>query len=389
VEESQELAADLRGRGFEVEIVSPSDAPKTRPDVELRLEECTPEEALIRAGVLPETNDMAVFIAPGAISNRRERPAIPVTPLFPVQRKWYEPIPDATTLPPEVLPFELKPLEEDPDTIESLGHAIENDALSMVVDRSEEEVLVVRETVDRDDEPLFATAVAEQALLVSDSKPRETVAAMPIKIEPSVSAELPLVAKVEGVRRIEPQRALAPLPARYTQTAHVRRVRIPALAGKSPLLVGKSAAGFVAIAALVLVMGAWVLRKAPVPADLGTLASAVQQSTPSSKAQAKPVTPAVEKPAPASVSRRAKPVAANASSLIPQAAAAVTPPPVPKQVSPQKRAASISRQRGDDTIATDTVTRLATRPPKVQDKARAKPSKSQARDGIKRYSDLN
>ena len=73
VEESQDLAADLRGRGFEVEIVSPSNVPKTRADLELRLEECTPEEALIRAGVLAETNDMAVFIAPGAIANRRQR----------------------------------------------------------------------------------------------------------------------------------------------------------------------------------------------------------------------------------------------------------------------------------------------------------------------------
>src|SRR6185436_13559906 len=67
VEESQELAADLRGRGFDVEIVTPNAIPKTQADVELRLEECTPEEALIRAGVLPETNDLAVFIAPGAI----------------------------------------------------------------------------------------------------------------------------------------------------------------------------------------------------------------------------------------------------------------------------------------------------------------------------------
>jgi hypothetical protein len=389
VEESQELAAELRGRGFDVEIVSPSDAPKTRPDVELRLEECTPEEALIRAGVLPETNDMAVFIAPGAISNRRERPAIPFTPAFPVQRKWYEAIPDATTLPPEVLPFELKPLEEDltRDTIESQEQAIENDALSLVVDRSKEE-LAVSEMVDREDEPLFATAAAELALQVSDPKPPETIAAIPIKAELPVLVT-PLAAKVEGAKRIEPRSAVGRLPMMSPQTSPVRRVRIPVLAWKSQLLAWKSAAGFAAIAVLVLIMGAWVLRKAPVPADLGSVASTVQQSAPISKAQTKPVTPAVERPAPAAVSRRVKPVETNTSSLIPQAAAAVTPPPVPKQVSAQKRAASVSRPREDDTIAIDTVTRLTTRPPKVQDKARAKPSKSQTHDGIKRYSDLN
>ena len=96
VEESQELAADLRGRGFDVEIVTPNAIPKTQADVELRLEECTPEEALIRAGVLPETNDLAVFIAPGAIANRRERVAAPAAQQFSTQRKWYDSIPGAT-----------------------------------------------------------------------------------------------------------------------------------------------------------------------------------------------------------------------------------------------------------------------------------------------------
>jgi hypothetical protein len=69
VEDSYELAAQLRERGYEVETVLPGAEPSTQPaDLEVTLEECTPEEALVRADLLPGSEERCVFIAPGAIA---------------------------------------------------------------------------------------------------------------------------------------------------------------------------------------------------------------------------------------------------------------------------------------------------------------------------------
>jgi hypothetical protein len=81
-EESRELAAKLRARGYSVEIVSPEQVPETVADVEVTLEECTPEEALIKAGLVFdvkdfEVKDLCVFIAPGAIAGPRPIAEIP------------------------------------------------------------------------------------------------------------------------------------------------------------------------------------------------------------------------------------------------------------------------------------------------------------------------
>jgi hypothetical protein len=81
-EESRELAAKLRARGYSVEMVSPEQIPETAADVEVTLEECTPEEALIKAGLVFdvkdfEVKDLCVFIAPGAIAGPRPIAEIP------------------------------------------------------------------------------------------------------------------------------------------------------------------------------------------------------------------------------------------------------------------------------------------------------------------------
>ena len=69
VEDSYELAAQLRARGYEVETVLSGAEPSTQPaHLEVTLEECTPEEALVRADLLPGREDRCVFIAPGAIA---------------------------------------------------------------------------------------------------------------------------------------------------------------------------------------------------------------------------------------------------------------------------------------------------------------------------------
>ena len=67
IEEAEDLAADLRNRGYVVEIVSPDYIPFHSVDLEVRLEESPTEIALRSAEELSKTEDIHVFIAPGAI----------------------------------------------------------------------------------------------------------------------------------------------------------------------------------------------------------------------------------------------------------------------------------------------------------------------------------
>ena len=83
-DESRELAAELRARGYSVQLVAPERVPDTAADIEITLEECTPEEALEKASSVFDADDfdakdLCVFIAPGAIGPRAiaEIPWIP------------------------------------------------------------------------------------------------------------------------------------------------------------------------------------------------------------------------------------------------------------------------------------------------------------------------
>src|SRR5438105_15025593 len=72
VGESEELARELRARGYTVETVSPEQISEIPADLEIKLQECSPEEALIKAaGLVPDSNDLCVFIAPGVLSDSR------------------------------------------------------------------------------------------------------------------------------------------------------------------------------------------------------------------------------------------------------------------------------------------------------------------------------
>jgi len=79
-EESQEVAAQLRARGFEVEMALPGNVPIRPADLELRVQECAPEEALRRADALSGSEDLCVYIAPGAIAGLRPIVVIPFLP---------------------------------------------------------------------------------------------------------------------------------------------------------------------------------------------------------------------------------------------------------------------------------------------------------------------
>src|ERR1700740_1181559 len=81
VDDSLELTMQLRARGFLVEIVSPDQIPDAPVDLEVRLEECSPEEVLSRAVQVTESEDLWVFVAPGAL-DERARP-VRTIPLLP------------------------------------------------------------------------------------------------------------------------------------------------------------------------------------------------------------------------------------------------------------------------------------------------------------------
>jgi hypothetical protein len=81
VDDSLELTMQLRARGFLVETVSPDQIPSTPADLEVRLEECSPEDVLSKAAEVTENEDLWVFVAPGALDDRA-RP-IRTIPLLP------------------------------------------------------------------------------------------------------------------------------------------------------------------------------------------------------------------------------------------------------------------------------------------------------------------
>lgn len=81
VDDSLELTMQLRARGFLVETVSPDQIPDAPADLEVRLEECSPEDVLSKAAQVTESEDLWVFVAPGALDERaRSIRSIPLLP---------------------------------------------------------------------------------------------------------------------------------------------------------------------------------------------------------------------------------------------------------------------------------------------------------------------
>jgi hypothetical protein len=70
VDESLELSMQLRARGFRVETVAPGKIPTTPADLEVRLDECAPEEIVARAADVDPNDNLWVFVAPGALDER-------------------------------------------------------------------------------------------------------------------------------------------------------------------------------------------------------------------------------------------------------------------------------------------------------------------------------
>lgn len=75
-----ELTMQLRARGYQVETVPPSAIPSTPADLEVRLEECAPEDVVIHASNGVSAEDLWVYVAPGALdSNYHPTRTIPLS----------------------------------------------------------------------------------------------------------------------------------------------------------------------------------------------------------------------------------------------------------------------------------------------------------------------
>ena len=70
LDDSLELTMQLRSRGFLVETVGPDYVSDVPADVEVRLEECAPEDMLSKAALGKDSDDLWVFVAPGALDER-------------------------------------------------------------------------------------------------------------------------------------------------------------------------------------------------------------------------------------------------------------------------------------------------------------------------------
>ncbi|MFB3918384.1 MAG: hypothetical protein ACE14M_16765, partial [Terriglobales bacterium] len=73
------VAERLRAEGYTVETVSPLDKPLQAADLEIRIDQCATEEALILAAeMVPEGG--RILVAPGALSSAQPGAAVPQTP---------------------------------------------------------------------------------------------------------------------------------------------------------------------------------------------------------------------------------------------------------------------------------------------------------------------
>ncbi len=121
-DDSLELSMQLRSRGFRVETVAPGHVPTGPADLEVCLEECAPEDVITKAAVVKESEDLWIFVAPGAL-DERSRP-MRVVPLVPqvVEFRIPEPVVAAVAeIKPklEVAVVEVKgrPFEEEDDPL--------------------------------------------------------------------------------------------------------------------------------------------------------------------------------------------------------------------------------------------------------------------------------
>jgi hypothetical protein len=281
LQESQELAAELRGRGYEVEIVSPSEICTSPADLELQVEDCTPEEALIRAGVLPDRDDLSVFIAPGAISSRQVYLNTKLVEASvhraesPAPRKWYEPSSSASIASEEPLDTAMEPMR-----VEAVK------AVDPTMESSVERAEVRSQPIPQDLISTFSDALNSIPSTPFATKPSSRTIPRP----KSTPVGTPRMQSKYGMQVIsEIDEVLGHPVALIRRQSSRLRIRIPSSWAFS-MHAWKSRAALIALAAIVLTMTVWVVRRAPAPAQLGVTpaAAATPVSVPAGQQIASP-----------------------------------------------------------------------------------------------------
>lgn len=107
-----ELTMQLRARGYQVETVSPGAIPTTPADLEVRLEECAPEDMVAQAAQGASTGDLWVYVAPGALDGS----AHPIRTI-PLSSGLTEHLPAL----PKVLPVTARPVVSTPPVMGALA----------------------------------------------------------------------------------------------------------------------------------------------------------------------------------------------------------------------------------------------------------------------------
>ena len=201
-DDSLELSMQLRSRGFRVETVAPDQIPSSPADLEVCLEECAPEEVLTKAAVVQKSEDLWVFVAPGALDERsRPMRVIPLTPQV-VEFRAPEHAAAVAALMSQV---EVPAVEVKLPEMERNAPAVEVQVPAVVV----KEVVLTPE-----DEPLLCEIEVRAGVAITDqvaSKVEEI--STPVSILIAEPAVVPVEIKLAQVAPLPVQEKLTAAPA--------------------------------------------------------------------------------------------------------------------------------------------------------------------------------
>jgi hypothetical protein len=186
-DDSLELSMQLRSRGFRVETVSPDHIPDGPADLEVCLEECAPEDVLTKAAVVKDSEDLWIFVAPGALDERsRPMRIIPLTPQV-VEFRIPEPVPAAVA--------ELKPKLEVA-VVEVKVPALEPEDDSLLCELEMQAPTVLSSA------PKIESQIAEIAAISTAA-----VSHSPVLIEKLIPAENPVIPAPVEIKKAEARAA--------------------------------------------------------------------------------------------------------------------------------------------------------------------------------------
>lgn len=173
-----ELTMQLRARGFQVETVPPGVMPSTPADLEVRLEECAPEDVVSHmAQTAASGDDLWVFVAPGALDSN----ALPIRS-GPISIE--SAIPRMVLRKAEVGPRDLSHEAERIAAISPVPMSTQ-ELKPAILGKAEVPAVVGSLAIDAQEEDLILAELREFPVLSSASRP---VASVPIAGVTDVSA---------------------------------------------------------------------------------------------------------------------------------------------------------------------------------------------------------